>query len=372
MNRKIVLSSLAAIALVGAAAATTFLSSSHGGNAEAADPRSLPALVRIIKAKPPNATSRSFTGTVAARVQSDLGFRVPGKIIERLVNPGDEVRAGQPLMRIDDTDLRLALSAKNNAVAAARATFVQAQADERRYAALVANGVAASPQRYEQAKAMLDTATAQLAAAQAEASVAQNAADYATLIADADGTIVETSGEPGQVVSAGQPVVRLAKFGPREALVWIPETFRPLVGTTARAIIYGRSNPETAVLRQISDAAEPQTRTFETRWVLQDAAASTPLGATVTIRLADEDKQVHAEIPVGALVDDGTRTGLWVLDQETSKVHFRDVKIERLGEEQAVVTNISVGETIVALGAHLLQEGSSVRTGATGLKEASR
>ncbi|MFX7820737.1 HlyD family efflux transporter periplasmic adaptor subunit, partial [Acinetobacter baumannii] len=83
-------------------------------------------------------------------------------------------------------------------------------------------------------------ATAQLAAAQAEASVAQNAADYATLIADADGTIVETSGEPGQVVSAGQPVVRLAKFGPREALVWIPETFRPLVGTTARAIIYGR------------------------------------------------------------------------------------------------------------------------------------
>ncbi len=371
MNRKILLSSLAAIALFGTAAAL-LLPLPHGGHAEAADPRNLPALVRVTKAQKFDATRRSFTGTVAARVQSDLGFRVSGKIVERLVNLGDEVKAGQPLMRIDDTDLRLALSAKRNAVAAARATFVQAEADERRYAALVANGVAASPQRYEQAKATLDPATAQLAAAQAEASVAENAVTYATLVADADGTIVETSGEPGQVVSVGQPVVHLAKAGPREALVWLPETVRPTIGTTAQAIIYGHGATGPAVLRQISDAAEPQTRTFETRWVLQDAAASTPLGATVTINLSDTNAPARVEIPIGALVDDGTRTGLWVVDEAASKVHFRTVKVEQLGEERAVVSNVRAGEAIVALGAHLLQEGSSVRVGSLDVKEASR
>src|ERR1043166_448012 len=110
-------------------------------------------------------------------------------------------------MRIDETDLRLALTAKLNAVAAARAVLAQASADETRYAVLVKNGLAATPQRYEQAKAALDTATAQLAAAEADARVAENQAPYSILVADVDGTVVETPGEPGQVVSPGQTVV---------------------------------------------------------------------------------------------------------------------------------------------------------------------
>ncbi|MBB4235807.1 RND family efflux transporter MFP subunit [Rhizobium esperanzae] len=361
MKRTIFLSTVAVAALVGVAAAI-FLLPPTSKDAEAADPRSLAPLVSVTKVKTPDAASRSFTGTVAARVQSDLGFRVPGKIVERLVGLGEEVKAGQPLMRVDDTDLHLALSAKRNAVAAAQATLIQAQADERRYAALVKNGLAATPQRYEQAKAALDTATAQLAAAEAEAKVAENEAAYAVLVADADGTIVETLGEPGQVVSAGQPVIRLAKSGPREALVWLPENLRPGIGAMAQATIYGRSTAEKAALRQISDAADPQTRTYETRWVLQGSAAAAPLGATVTISLQNETAQSHAEVPVGALLDDGTRTGVWVLDEQGSSVHFRDVKVERIGEEKAIVSNLTAGEAIVALGAHLLQDGASVRT----------
>lgn len=142
-------------------------------------------------------------------MESNLGFRVPGKIVERLVNVGQQVKAGQPLMRIDDTDLRLALTAKHNAVVAARAIVAQTQPDERRYANLLKDGWVPR-QRYEQAKAALDTATAQLAAAEAEAKVAENEAIYAVLLADADGTVVDTLGEPGQVVSAGQTVVRIA------------------------------------------------------------------------------------------------------------------------------------------------------------------
>ena len=149
-----------------------------------------PLLVKVVNATSVTGVERAFTGTIAARVQSNLGFRVPGKIVERLVDVGQQVKAGQPLMRIDETDLRLALTAKRNAVIAARAVFVQARADEKRYAALVKGGLAASPQRYEQAKAALDTAEAQLEAAEAEAKVAENEATYSTLVADADGTVV--------------------------------------------------------------------------------------------------------------------------------------------------------------------------------------
>ncbi|MDP9812863.1 RND family efflux transporter MFP subunit [Rhizobium tibeticum] len=360
MKKNFLLSSAALLVGAGVAAAA-FLFWPTEKISAAADPRNAVPLVSVVKAKTPDTVSRSFTGTIAARVQSDLGFRVPGKIVERLVNLGDEVKAGQPLMRIDETDLRLALTAKRNAVAAAQAVFIQAQADEKRFAALVKN-LATSTQQYEKSKAALDTATAQLASAQAEARVAENEATYTTLLADADGTIVETLSEPGQVVAAGQTVIRLAKAGPREALVWMPENLRPEIGAEAQATIYGRDAEDKAVLRQLSAAADPQTRTYETRWVLEGMAAAAPLGATVTIKIPNKDAQSHSEVPVGALIDDGTRTGVWVVDEKSSSVHFREVKVEQLGEEDAIVSSLKAGEDVVALGAHLLTDGASVRT----------
>src|SRR5204863_4790618 len=139
----------------------------------ARDPRQEPPMVSLVTAARVTGSERGFTGTIGARVESNLGFRVAGKIVERLVNVGEQVKAGQPLMRIDETDLRLALTAKRNAVAAARATVVQADADERRYAELVSKGWA-SRQRHEQAKAASDTANAQLAAAEAGDCVHEN------------------------------------------------------------------------------------------------------------------------------------------------------------------------------------------------------
>src|SRR6266508_4262522 len=205
------------------------------------DPRQEAPIVRVATAARVMGSERGFTGIIGARVQTNLGFRVAGKIVERLVNVGQQVKAGQALMRIDETDLRLALAAKRNAVAAARASYVQTEADERRYAKLATDGWA-SRQRYEQAKAALDTAEAQLAAAEAEARVAENEATYSVLVADADGTVVETLGEPGQVVSAGQTVVRIAKAGPREAVVALPETIRPAIGSVAEASVYGAAD----------------------------------------------------------------------------------------------------------------------------------
>lgn len=205
-------------------------------------------------------------------------------------------------------------------------------------------------------------ARAQFAAAEAEAQVAENEAAYAVLKADMDGTVVETLSEPGQVVSPGQTVVRIAKSGPREAVIALPETIRPAVGSKAEATVYGSDGHRyVARLRQLSDATDARTRTYEARYVLDGAAAAAPLGATVTIRFASETDRTDLQVPLGAVLDDGRKTGVWVLDGATSKVHFRTVKLVRLTSESAVISGLDAGDSVVSLGAHLLHEGADVR-----------
>ncbi|MGE3871321.1 MAG: efflux RND transporter periplasmic adaptor subunit [Parvibaculaceae bacterium] len=349
------------IALSAAAAITTFAIPAQKASA-VGDPRQEPPIVRLVTAEPVIGSERGFTGVIGARVESDLGFRVPGKIVERLVDVGQEVKAGQPLMRIDDADLRFALTAKRNAVAAARAVVAQTEPDERRYAKLLKGGWVPR-QRYEQAKAALATAEAQLAAADAEARVAENESNYAVLLADADGTVIETLGEPGQVVAAGQTVVRLAQAGPREAVVALPETIRPAIGSTAEAGLYGSDGRRHRVhLRQLSNSADIQTRTYEARYVLDGEAAAAPLGATVTIWLTSQASEPVVQVPLGAVLDNGEKTGVWALNRASSTVHFLPVKLVRVSGEAAVISGLNSSDPIVALGAHLLKEGARVRT----------
>jgi len=363
MRKRLFLFGVVALAVVGAIGFAVLSESAPGEASAATDPREAPVFVKVEKASAVQGAEHSFTGTIAARVQSNLGFRVPGKIVERFVDVGQQVEAGQPLMQLDETDLQLALTAKRNAVVAARASFVQAEADEKRYAALIKDGLAASRQRYEQVKAARDTAKAQLAAAQADAEVAENAATYSTLLADADGTVVATLGEPGQVIAAGQTVVQLAHAGPREAVIDLPETIRPEIGSVAGASVYGQNEAQgNARLRQISDAADPLTRTYEARYVLEGKAALAPLGATVTVSIASQDQQAGVVVPLGAVLDDGRRTGVWMIAEDLASVHFTPVEIRKLGEETAIVEGINEGDEIVALGAHLLADGAAIRT----------
>ena len=246
--------------------------SACGGTAQP-DPRTATPLVRVATVSDAVAAARSFSGTVAARVQSDLGFRVAGKVSERLVDAGQSVKRGQPLMRIDPVDLQLAARAQQDAVAAARARAQQAADDEARYRDLRGTG-AISASAYDQIKAAADAAKAQLSAAQAQADVARNANRYSDLLADADGVVMETLVEPGQVVAAGQPVVRLAHAGPREAVIQLPETLRPKLGSVAQATLFGNAAVRVpATLRQLSESADRLTRTFEARYVLDGAHA---------------------------------------------------------------------------------------------------
>src|SRR5438445_334914 len=325
------------------------------------DPRLLSPRVEVFAAQAAGSIRRTFTGIVEARVQSDLGFRVGGKILERSVNMGQRVQKGQVLMRLDSLDLKLALAAQQANVEAARARYTQAKADETRFAGLIESG-AVSRQGYDQARAALDSAKALLEAAEAQAKVTNNSSGYAVLLADADGVIVRTLSEPGQVVAAGQTVIQLAHDGPREALINLPEGVRPDLGTTASARLYGQDRMCQAKLRQLSDAADPASRTFEARYVLEGEAASAPLGSTVTITLVTRQTSGNQSVrlPVGAIYDRGSGPGVWIVNDK-SQVKFRFVQIASIGQEEVVVSRgVDAGEKVVALGAHLLHEGQVV------------
>jgi RND family efflux transporter MFP subunit len=325
------------------------------------DPRTQMPLVRVAPVTTAGQAERSFSGVVAARVQSDLGFRVPGKLLARLVDTGQAVKRGQPLMRIDPTDLRLATRAHDEAVAAATARAHQTAEDEARYRDLVAAG-AVSASAYDKIKAAAESARAELKAAQAQADVARNETGYAVLLADADGVVVDTLAEPGQVVGAGQVVVRVAHAGRREAVIALPETLRPTIGSAGRATLYGSGLTGAAKLRQLSDAANPLTRTFEARYILEGRLADAPLGSTVAIEIADGRATPTLQVPLGALFDPGKGPGVWLVKGPSPQVTWRAVQVAGLsGESAAIVGGLAAGDRVVVLGVHLLHEGEAVR-----------
>ncbi|MFZ6772358.1 efflux RND transporter periplasmic adaptor subunit [Undibacterium sp. SXout7W] len=334
------------------------------GVKQQSDPRTEAPLVRAATVQSAVAASRAFSGTIAARVQSDLGFRVSGKVLERLVDTGQTVKRGQVLMRIDPADLKLAAHAQQEAVAAARARALQTAEDEARYRDLRGTG-AISSSAYDQIKAAADAAKAQLNASEAQAEVARNASHYAELVADADGVIMETLAEPGQVISAGQVVVRVARAGRREAIIQLPETLRPAVGSFAKASLFGKEgHAVTAKLRQLSEVADKLTRTYEARYVLDGDLSDAPLGATVTIQIQGGPAVIQdaLRVPIASVFDAGKGPGVWVIEGEPAKVSRRAVTLLRLDDDGGYVTGqIKQSDRIVALGTHLLREGELVR-----------
>jgi RND family efflux transporter MFP subunit len=362
------------IGRIGAGLAVLLALAGCGPRAQSAPPA---PLVRTAVASAAGEAGASYTGVVRARYEADLGFRASGKISARLVDPGDRVRRGEVLARLDPADLRLGAAAAQagaaaaeRAVAAARAESVRLQADEARFRTLNARGFA-SGQRYEQARAAAQAASANLAAAEAELRAAQaaagqarNQAAYAELTADADGVVMTVLAEPGQVVAAGQPVVRIARAGAREAVIAIPETARTNLPKAAEATLYGESDRAVrATLRELSAAADPVTRTFEARYALAAEPAATPLGATVTVQTRGAPgARGGASVPIGALHDAGSGPGVWVVDPRTNRVVYRKVVVDRLGEESAVLSSgLRPGERVVSLGTHLLKSGQTVR-----------
>ncbi len=305
-----------------------------------------------------DATAR-FSGTIHSRYEADLGFRIAGKIIERHVNIGDHVTAGQVLMRIDDIDYGNAAAAAKANMDAAQAQSDRATASFNRINALLASGSVAQD-AFEQAKAARDSAAAGLAAAKAQWQAARDQKGYGELRADAAGVVMSLNGEVGQVVAAGQPVLRLARDGAPEAVVSLPDAGHA-VGENITATIYGQAQAVHGRLRQISQAADPASRLFEARYVLDATPAQAPLGATVTIALAAAGPAQAVNVPLSALFDPGTGPQVWIIDRPRNVVSTRKVTVARLDEETAVIAaGLQPGEVVVGAGAQLLHAGETV------------
>jgi RND family efflux transporter MFP subunit len=309
------------------------------------------------------ATAREFVGVVRARYESDLGFRVAGKIVTRVVNVGDRVRVGDVIARLDARDLELQVESAEAELAAATSNLTQAAADLQRYTTLKAKGYAAVAD-FDRKQAANDEAEGRLNRARRSLELARNQLAYAELKSDADGIVTATLAEPGQVVAIGQAVVRLAHRGEKEAVVSLPETWLA-EAQRAKATMRLWSDGDRrfqARLRELSPQADPATRTFAARFTIPDADDGVAFGMTATVILERERETPVARVPLAAVLNRGTGTNVYVVD-DNGTLALRPVTVASFTGDAALVTGgINNGERVVTLGVQTLEEGRRVRT----------
>ena len=310
---------------------------------------------------------RLFAAEVRARVESRLGFRVAGKLVQRHVELGQAVRAGQLLAQLDARDYRLAVQAAQAQVAAATTQRDLAQADYERFAQLKAQNFISGAE-LDRRRASLQAAQAQLTQALAQASSQGNQENYTQLRADADGVVTAIEAEPGQVLEQGQTVLRLAQGGARDAVFAVPEDLvgQLRVGQEVAVRPWGGAAEGAAKLRatvrDIAASADPVTRTFTVKAALSGSPLP-PLGATLTVYpSAFAPRGVQAlRLPTSALWAQGQQTAVWVFDAASSTVRAQVIEVAQVdGNEVLVRAGLQAGAQVVATGVHVLAPGQKV------------
>jgi RND family efflux transporter MFP subunit len=301
----------------------------------------------------PNDVSREFVGVVRARYESDLGFRLAGKITARIVNVGDRVRAGDLIARLDPQDLKLQVESAQAELIAATSNLAQAAADELRYASLKSRGYAAVAD-YDRKKAAKDEAEGRLERAQRALDLARNQLAYAELRADADGVITATLAEPGQVVALGQAVARLAHQGEMEAVVALPETALA-EARASQAVVHSWADPDR------KSSADTMTRTYAARFTIENPDKALALGMTATVTLSRATETAFAKLPLSAILNRGTGAAVYVVES-SGALALLPVTIASFAAETALVTSgVHDGDRIVTLGVQKLVAGQRVR-----------
>jgi multidrug efflux system membrane fusion protein len=308
-------------------------------------------------------SNHEFSGEVKPRVESRLGFRVAGKITRRQAEIGQHVKAGTVLAQLDPQDYRLAAEAGRAQVAAATTNRDLAAADYKRYVALREQNFISGAE-LERRETSLKAAQAQLEQAQAQQASQGNQASYTTLVADVSGVITAIEAEPGQVVGAGTPVVRIAQDGPRDVVFSVPEdkvaALKPGSGVAVR--LWSGGAEAAGKIREVAASADPVTRTYPVK-VSLDPALQPPLGATVSVlpqALGHAGLQV-IKVPTSALRQEGKGTSVWVLDRATMTVKSQPVQIATAdGNEAVIAAGLQPGMLVVAAGVHVLAPGQKV------------
>ncbi len=307
-----------------------------------------------------------FAGDVRARVESRLGFRVPGKMTQRLVDAGQRVKAGQLLAQLDAQDFRLAGDAARAQVAAAATNRTLAEADYKRYKELKDQNFISGAE-VERRDATLKAAQAQLEQAQAQLSSQSNQTKYTALVADVSGVVVAVEAERGQVVAAGATIFRIAQDGPRDVVFSVPEDRVVMVKLGAPVAVRSWSGGAllTGTVREVAASADPVTRTYQVKvsMAAADGKEALPLGATVYVSpqmFARTDLQV-IKLPTSALKRDGATTAVWVLDPATMTLRSQPVEVVTADGNDAVVSGgLKPGMLVVSAGVHVLQAGQKV------------
>lgn len=312
-----------------------------------------PALTVVVGAQA-DGSGNVYSGEIRARNEAALGFRIGGKIVERLVDAGSVVKAGQALARLDAADASLQAGA-------AEAQYQQAEADIQRYRELRAKGFVS--------QSALEAREAQFKSIAAQAGLARHQADYTVLRADRAGVIAATLADAGQVVSAGQPVVRLAGDGGREVAIAVAESQLAglKVGAPAEVTLWageGEAATYAGHLRELSPAADPLSRTYAARVALDKADTRVALGMTARVSFAHpkaSSAQADFIVPLAALFQQGDQAAVWIVAADRS-LSLRPVKVAAYRDDGAVIADgLAAGERIVAAGVHKLNSGEKIR-----------
>jgi RND family efflux transporter MFP subunit len=309
-----------------------------------------------------------YAAEVRARTESRLGFRVAGRLSQRQAEVGQAVAAGAVLAQLDPTDLRLQQTAAQAALQAAQTNLDLSRADFKRYSDLRAQGFISAAE-LERRDTALKAAQAQFDQAKAQAGLQGNQAAYSALTAPAAGVVVGTEAEPGAVLAAGTPVVRLAHNGPRDVVFAVPEdavaAVRQLRGKAGAVQVRlwgkaGEAGGVPATVREVAAAADAATRTFLVKADLGQAEVQ--LGQTATVSLAQPGSVAAIKLPLTAVLQQQGQTSVWVLDTATMTVKTQPVVVAGAdGNSVVVASGLQAGQTVVTAGVHTLTPGQKVK-----------
>ncbi len=357
----------ALVVVVGVAASALVIVASRAatkGESPAPLPSDRPQPLRVTQVSlQPMVRTTTYTGTVRPRYSSAVGFRIDGKVTERLVEVGQVVRAGEPLAKLDETDIRLAIASLEADLAAAQSNLSRLEAEVSRNQKLFSEG--------HVAKAALDVVVSERDQARATADGTARSLDqtrnqlaYTTLSADDDGVVTGVLAEAGQVLEAGTPIVTIARSDALDAVIALPEQRRfGLEVQTATATLWDSTHPAYRLtLREVSPDVDPASRTYTARFTIDAPDLALSLGRTLTVHLVPPTSDAVAVIPLAALLNDGRGSMVWKLSPDGTRVQPNPVEISSLTEETAVIASgLASGDRIVSLGVHKVDPGRPVR-----------
>ena len=305
-----------------------------------------------------------FAAEIQPRFQSEMAFRVGGKLLSREVHLGSRVKQGEILAHLDPADLQLSATASAAQVASVEADYIYAKAELDRYKQLLKQKFV-SAAAYEVKKNAYDAALAKLNAAKAQAAVSLHQANYTKLVADFDGVITAVNVDPGQVVAAGQPIMKLARTEALDAVINVAENQIQAVRNAKLIDISLWAHPEKVYsghIREIAGAADIASRTYEVKIQIDKPDTALKLGMTASVAMHGAEDLANATtlIPLTALLESQQHAAVYVLDAD-NRLSLRQVTVAQYRERDALIsTGLQPGEKLVAVGVHKLREGEHV------------